>query len=65
MFYGIGLNNDAKARHNEMLREAALYRLAHKEGANRAPRNQWSSALLIWLGRQLIGWGRQLNRSAA
>ena len=64
MYYGYDHGIAAKERHAELLHEAAVWRLTRKVKAAQPARNQRSSALRIWLGRQLIGWGQQLVRAA-
>lgn len=64
MFYGYDIGNAAKERHAEMLREAEQERLARRGRAQQTNRTKWSSALLISVGKQLIGWGQQLERAA-
>jgi hypothetical protein len=57
MFYGFGgLRSEAEAWHTDLLRQAAHHRLARSAARSALTRRrQWSSAMLIWLGDQLIG----------
>lgn len=64
MFYGYDHGNAAKERHADLIRDAEVWRLTRKVKTAQASGQQWSSALRIWFGKQLIGWGRQLVRAA-
>ena len=67
MFYGFDFGNAAKERHEDLIQQAELNRLARRVMYHQAPQslwNRWSSAVLIWSGQQLIGWGQQLERPA-
>ena len=63
MFYEIKPGSEGRERHADLLHQADEWRLAQQVKTYSPFWSQWSSALLIWLGKQLIGWGRQLQRA--
>lgn len=65
MLYGIDSGFEGRERHADMMRQADEWRLAQRVRTQPSRVNQWSSALLIWFGKQLIGWGRQLQRATS
>lgn len=65
MFQEFEPGREGKERHADLLRQADEWRLAHAAQTQPSLANQWSSELLIWCGKQLIGLGRQLQRATS
>lgn len=64
MYYGYDHGIAAKERHAELIRDADAWRFARRMRAALPGYSRRTNALRIWLGNQLIGWGRQLVRAA-
>jgi hypothetical protein len=61
MYYGYDYGIASKARHADLIRDAEIWRRARGLRAALPQRSDWTTALRVWLGRQLVGWGRQLG----
>jgi hypothetical protein len=61
MYYEYDHGLAAKERHAELMREADAWRRSSKHRAALGQGGDWANALRVWLGKQLIGWGRQLS----
>ncbi len=65
MMYEFEPGFEGRERHADLMRQADQWRLAQRLRTQPSLMSQWSSTMLIWFGKQLIGWGRQLQRATS